>query len=444
MPLNHPFLIGSSLAALFLSVSPTAFAQDVASVMPTLETPQLTEADADADADDPSFWVHPIDPASTLVITAVKNGGIRVYDLTGALVQAIAAAPETDEGNGRINNVDVVYGMTMADGSVIDVAVAADRGLDILRVFRIDGDSAEPLTDITDLSIGRAFPMRPDPMGGADLDNPLDDQMSIYGITGWRAADGKVYAVGTQRTNPRLAIFSLTPTADGLVTAAMIHDIRVPFSFQGQDLTIESDDVPAMDWNPQFEGVTVDKVSGLIYAGQEDVGIWLVDPVAGTISGAPLYTTRGAEGSPFRVVDSVIARDVEGLTVFYGVSERYLLASSQGQAHGEVTAAEPPYDNSFAVFQIGDTGALTLRGSFNVGATGTIDAVQESDGTDVIAMALPGFPNGLFVTQDGYDDDLNELDGDVAATNFKYVDWAAIAATFSPALEMNPGFDPRM
>ena len=56
---------------------------------------------------------------------------------------------------------------------------------------------------------------------------------------------------------------------------------------------------------------------------------------------------------------------------------------------------------------------------------------------------LPGFPNGLFVTQDGYNDDLNGMDGEVAATNFKYVDWAMIAGSFAPPLEVNPGFDPR-
>ena len=61
----------------------------------------------------------------------------------------------------------------------------------------------------------------------------------------------------------------------------------------------------------------------------------------------------------------------------------------------------------------------------------------------MIATALPGFPNGLFVTQDGYNDDLNGLNGEVSASNFKYVDWAAIANSFDPALDINPGYDPR-
>ncbi len=430
-------LFAAALAALLPA---QLLAQTIAEVPPVLETPQLTEDQGDADADDPAFWINPADAAASLVITAVKNGGIRVYDLQGGEVQTLAAEPETDAGSGRINNVDVVYGLPMADGTMIDIAVAADRGLDILRVFRIGGEGA-PLTEITDLTAGRAFPVKPDPKGGADQDNPLEDQMTIYGITGWKAADGTVWVAGTQRTNPRIGLFRLTPTAEGTVTAAMVHDVRVPFTFMDQDLTIENEDDARLDWSPQFEGLTVDKATGTIYAGQEDVGIWRIKGATGTIDAAPIYTTRGSPVSSFTAPDSVIARDVEGLTIYYGATKRYLLASSQGGAHGDAPAPDAPFDDSFAVFEIGE--GLTLLGSFRVRAEGAIDAVQESDGTDVMPMALPGWPDGLFITQDGYDDDLNGLDGEVSSTNFKFVDWAAVANSFTPPLEVNPGHDPR-
>lgn len=428
------------LLSCILTATPIIAFAEVAQILPTLETPNLGEADGDADADDPAYWVNPTDAAMTLVITAVKNGGMRVYDLAGTEVQRMDRIV-TDAGEGRINNVDVVYGMTMADGSVIDVVVASDRGLDILRVFKINAGATQPLSEITDLSGGRAFPTRPDAGGGADAENPLDDQMTIYGIAGWTAANDTVMVAGTQRTNPRLGIFTLTPNENGTVTATMTGDVRVPFTFMGQDLTVENEDDPMLDWNPQFEGLVVDKISGVLYAGQEDVGIWKIDPVAGTAGTAPVVTTRGSAKSPFSMPASVIARDVEGLTVYYGQTARYLLASSQGSAHGDARAPDAPYDDSFVVFRI-DNG-FTLLGSFNVGAAGTMDAVQESDGADVIATALPGFPNGLFVTQDGYNDDLNGLDGETSASNFKYVDWAAIAGGFDPALEINPGYDPR-
>jgi 3-phytase len=136
-------------------------------------------------------------------------------------------------------------------------------------------------------------------------------------------------------------------------------------------------------------------------------------------------TTRGAPGSPFRDEAAVIARDLEGLVVVDG-PERFLLVSSQGGAHGDAPLPEAPFDDSFAIFAIDADGGLSHRGSFRVEATEGHDAVQESDGADVLTRAVPGFPRGLLVVQDGYDDDLNGMDGEVASTNFKFVDWGAV------------------
>lgn len=102
-----------------------------------------------------------------------------------------------------------------------------------------------------------------------------------------------------------------------------------------------------------------------------------------------------------------------GLTIYRGDRHReYLLVSSQG-------------DDTFAVYDRAGKGRYL--GSFAIGDRtlpgGTIlDGVQESDGAHVVADALPGFPHGLFVTQDG---DALDLTGEEqeAATNFKYVRW---------------------
>jgi 3-phytase len=88
-------------------VSATPYA--VAPVRPTLETPGLPDNAFESDADDPAIWVHPTKPRRSLVVTAVKDGGMRVYDLAGDLVQTIDPVV-TDAGEGRINNVDVAYG----------------------------------------------------------------------------------------------------------------------------------------------------------------------------------------------------------------------------------------------------------------------------------------------------------------------------------------------
>jgi myo-inositol-hexaphosphate 3-phosphohydrolase len=424
------------LCALALSPLPAvAEIWSVAEVAPTLQTKVLTEADADADADDPAVWVNRADPARSLIVTAVKNGGVRVYDLAGADVQEILM-PE----GGRINNVDVVYDVRLGDGSTADLAIGSDRGLDLIRIWRIDGTADTPLTEITAPDVGRAFPARYVTGSDATEENPLDDQMTAYGLTLWK--DGEtVWIAVTQRTNPVVGIFRLETRADGTAVAVPAHDFRFPAEHRGQNLTIENDDDPLQDWSTQFEGLAVDYTTGTLYAGQEDVGIWSV-PLAG---GEPvlLYETRGSAASSFSNPDSVIVRDVEGLAVYYAADgTRYLIASSQGNAHGDTPAPDAPFDNSFVVFDITAPAVpLVPLGAFRVAAADGIDAVQESDGADVIAMALPGFPNGLFITQDGYAGDLDNLDGEVSATNFKFVDWKAIADSFTPPLKVTPAAD---
>lgn len=51
-------------------------------------------------ADDSAIWIHPIDPSQSIIIGDDKNGGMMVWDLTGAEIQYIDATK-------RLNNVDI-------------------------------------------------------------------------------------------------------------------------------------------------------------------------------------------------------------------------------------------------------------------------------------------------------------------------------------------------
>lgn len=434
-------LVVAVLAAASVSSAAWAQAPDIGVVRPAFETRTLRGNVDDSDADDPSVWIAPGDTAESLVITAVKNGGMRVYDLGAKLVQSIPPAPD----GGRINNVDVAYGLELADGRKIDVAVASDRGLDVIRVFRIDRGAEAPLTEITAARSGRAFPERPRKNGKGLEDNPLDDQNTVYGLT--TATDpesGAVYAIGTQRGEARIGVFRLTPRKGGTVEAVYFRDYRFPVVHKGQDLREENEDDPRKDWSPQFEGLAVDRRNGVLYAGQEDVGIWRISLKArASFDPELVYETRGSTESSFNNPDSVISRDVEGLCVYYGEDgQSYLIASSQGGAHGDQPAPDAPYDDSFAVFSLKSAAKPSLVGSFRVGGTDKIDAVQESDGAEVVSFGLPGFEKGLFITQDGYDGD--ELDGEPEKSNFKFVRWEDIAKSFRPRLAITPrAYDPR-
>jgi 3-phytase len=63
------------------------------------------EAGGDANADDPAIWVHPSRPARSVVLGALKNGGLTVVDLAGQELQHIATppAPAPDTEAGRFN-----------------------------------------------------------------------------------------------------------------------------------------------------------------------------------------------------------------------------------------------------------------------------------------------------------------------------------------------------
>jgi myo-inositol-hexaphosphate 3-phosphohydrolase len=102
-------------------------------------------------------------------------------------------------------------------------------------------------------------------------------------------------------------------------------------------------------------------------------------------------------------------------------------------------------DSTFALYERG--GKNAYLGSFAAGGRGTIDAVQESDGAQVLNTAVGGrFNRGLLVVHDGLNDPplYVEDDGEIenANANFKLVRWEQVARALG--LERGPQpVDPR-
>ena len=144
----------------------------------------------------------------------------------------------------------------------------------------------------------------------------------------------------------------------------------------------------------QTEGCVVDAESSRLFVGEETAGIWAVDLADGTKS---LIDRVGA---------GRLIADVEGLDIYHGDGERLLLASSQG-------------DHAFAVYALPDAAPL-LRFRIVADEAAGIDGVSETDGIAVSPRALPAYPEGILVVQDGY----NVLPPE--NQNFKIIDWRAI------------------
>ncbi len=397
--------------------NPTQFTQILAldleqlpSVTPRVETrPALLDDEVEqADADDPAIYLHPTDSSKSLVVTAVKDGGLRVYDLGGNLVQ------EINPGRIRYNNVDLLYGFELG-GETMDLAIATDRRNDKIAIFAINPDASRGsyLTDITDPNLGTLFQMAP-------FEPPYSaSSRSAYGLATYRSpVTHDAFVFVNRRQTGDVVQLELFDLGNGTIGVEPVRNFTVPLPAGAPTRT-----------NPQLEGMVVDQETGFLYIGQENVGIWK-------------YQAEPNGGSTGRLIDRVkaiggsnLTDDVEGLTIYYGADGTgYLLASSQG-------------DNTFAVYS--REGNNDFLGRFAVGPNGSIDGVQGSDGADVLNVPLgPNFPYGLFVTQDG--DNLPRVlvedDGELEniSTNFKFVPWENIATAFANPLNIDTSsYNPR-
>ncbi|MEW2352474.1 phytase [Spirillospora sp. NPDC029432] len=437
-------LAGTLACLAVLAAAPAAAAgTGVVAVPAALETPALFDDDAggNADGDDPAIWAHPWAEGSGLVIATKKDAGLSVYDLSGRERQAVAAPPAPDPGDapGRFNNVDLLYG---AGPGGADIAVVSDRGHDRLRIYTIDPHAARrgapPLRDVTAAGVPFLF--------SADQ-SEVNEEATAYGLATWLdRSTGRRYATVSRNNHTTVAMAELVTTG-GRVGYRVVDTIDLPHTFTLPDGTA---------WRPcgepgelpQVEGMVVDRERGILYAAQEDVGIWRI-PVRGGLGSAQIVDRVREYGVPWTydaAADECVVHyeddpgyggrhlsaDAEGLTIYYaGDREGYLLASGQG-------------DDTFTVYDREPGNAFV--GAFTVSA-GRTDGVQESDGADVLNVDLGDrFDEGLLVVHDGRNTpDVTGPDGEPRAnTDFKFVPWDAVAGAFPDELTVDPdGWDPR-
>ncbi|GII61908.1 hydrolase [Sphaerisporangium krabiense] len=420
----RPRLAAAALTfALAGAICAPASAYGLPSVPPHLETPPLfdDEAGGNANGDDPAVWVPPAGQGKAVVIATAKDAGLFVYDLAGRELQHVPAspAPGPDHERGRFNNVDVAYGFGGRD-----LALVSDRGGDRLRIYAI---TRGRLTDVTDPAAPFIF---------NSTQEEVDEAATAYGLAAWKDATG-TYALVSRRHRTSLGLVRLEPRPGGTVGYRLVRTLDLPASFTLPDGSAWA---PCLEPGeaPQVEGMVVDQQADVLYAGQEDVGIWRV---RADLTGAPVLVDRVREyGVPATYDPETeecapgadpgyggghLSTDVEGLTIYYRRGgQGYLLASSQG-------------DDTFAVYR--REGSNAYVGGFRVGPRPGVDGAEISDGAAVVNVPLDGFPNGLFVTHDGVN---TPAVPDRENTDFKYVRWDGIAAALGLAVDAR-GFDPR-
>ena len=349
------------------SVAPTQTPAPVA----TATQPQLSEGpvrasvetepvprDGDA-ADDPAIFVHPDDPSLSVVIGTDKDGGgLAVYGLDGRQLQYL--------DTGEVNNVDLRQDFALGGRNVVLLA-ASNRSDNSIAVYQLD-------TGTRSLSTVTARNNR--------------SSIDVYGLCMYRSPrTGSFYAFVTEDGGGNVEQWEIRPDGDG-VTLNRVRTLRL---------------------GGQGEGCAADDVTGALYLGEEDQGLWR-------------YGAEPDAGSDRRQVDSTrgggrLEADVEGVAIYYGEGESgYVVVSSQG-------------DDSYVLY---DRSSNAYAGTFSI-VDGAVDGTQETDGLDVTSRGLgPSFPYGLLVVQDGENRDGNRG----ARQNFKLVPWEIIAGHFQPPLQV--------
>ncbi|WP_206377112.1 phytase [Sphingomonas sp. G-3-2-10] len=319
-------------------------------VRATVETaPVETGGDA---ADDPAIWIDRNDPSRSVIIATQKQSGLYVYDLSGKELQFLP--------DGRMNNVDLREGFKLG-GKPVTLVTSSNRTTKGISIYTLD-PATRMLTNVADGIQPTGF------------DDP-------YGLCMYRSArSGKTY-VFVNQGDGKMRQWELIATPAGKVRVKLMRDL--PFA-------------------TQVEGCVADDDTGMLYVGEEDVGIW----------------RQGAEprGGPARTMlaavkdNPALKDDMEGIGLYRLDAKRgYLIVSSQG-------------NDSYAVFR--REGNNDYVGSFFVGANAAkgIDGISETDGLEVTSMSAGGeFSSGMMVAQDGRNVSPPEHQ------NFKLVPWSVIA-----------------
>jgi 3-phytase len=277
----------------------------------------------------------------------------------GLYVYDLAGRPLQYVANGRMNNVDLRAGFRLAGRDVV-LVTASDRTRKAVAILALDPETRR-LTDVAD------------GVQETELSDP-------YGLCMYRSRrSGETYVFVNDPTG-QVRQWRLVATPAGKVRAEVVRSFAL---------------------NSQVEGCVADDETGALYIGEEDVALWRfsAEPKGGD-----------ARRTVVRVKDNPqLKDDLEGVGLWAGKGgSGYLVVSSQG-------------NNTYAVFE--RQGRNRYVGSFAIGpdpAKG-IDGVSETDGLDVTSAALPGYPAGLLVTQDGYNVSPSENQ------NFKFVSWSDIA-----------------
>jgi 3-phytase len=285
------------------------------------------------DTDDPAIWINPYNPDSSLILGTDKD-----KTKGGVYVFYLDGKIDTNRSKlhlKRVNNVDVAYGFKF-DSIKIDIAVATERDRQAIRIFSL------PSMNLIDGGGIRVFE---------------DDSLSLpMGIALYkRERDGHVFAIVGRKEGPLSGYLYqyLLYDSSNVVKAKLVRKFG---TYSGKK---------------EIESIAVDHQLGYVYYSDEQVGIrkYHADPDSADVQLAIFGANEFKE-------------DNEGISI-YSTSDKegYILVSDQSANRFNVYARQGSATNPHEHKLI-----KCIPFSTN-----------NSDGSDVTSVDLPGFKDGLFV-----------------------------------------------
>lgn len=285
------------------------------------------------DTDDPAIWINHSNLDSSLVLGTDKH-----KSKGGVYVFNLNGKIDSNRSRlhlKRVNNVDIVYGFNF-NKTKVDIAVATERDEHAIRVFAL------PSMEIIDDGGIKVFE---------------DDSLNLpMGIALYkRERDGNVFAIVGRKEGPLSGYLYQYLLYDSANTVKAKW-VRKFGTYSGKK---------------EIESIAVDHQLGYVYYSDEQVGIrkYHADPDSADVQLAIFGTNEFKE-------------DNEGISIYTtSDKEGYILVSDQSANRFNVYARHGSSTNPHEHQLIKSIPFST----------------NNSDGSDVTSVELPGFKGGLFV-----------------------------------------------
>ncbi len=267
------------LAPLFLPLLLAACQTAPATIAPKLVAASVPVPTNEVD--DAAFWIHPTDPAKSLLLVTNKFKGLELHDPDGGLLKHIDAEYVPI-------NVDVAYnvalGKTTADLALITCRAENSQGV---RIYQIDPGKRR-LKTVGETAIIKV-------LGGTE---PL-------ALCTYRSPrSGKTFFFVTSEEG-RIEQWEITQAADEHLSVKQVRAFARP---------------------SKVKGAVADDEKGILYISEEKTGVWQYNAEPDASADATQIAKVGENG---------LEKDVLGLALYAAADNKgYLLVVSQGPKGG--------------------------------------------------------------------------------------------------------------